>query len=254
MGSYGNPATTADSIRLIEAALDQGVTLFDTANIYGQGDSEKILGRALRGKRDDAFIITKIGQRFSQKMRLLRPFKTLAKTVLGAARSRTIVTGRRAANMKPQFEISGYAALINASLRRLTTDRVDALLLHSPPAPVIGDGDVKKQLTDALGAGKILSMGVSCDDLEALVQTLENPEYSVIEAPAWLLAAAHRDGVFQKRNLGGRMIVAREVLRSFPDLPPGSALKAVLGQPPVTAVLVGTTSIEHLTAAVGALR
>jgi aryl-alcohol dehydrogenase-like predicted oxidoreductase len=70
IGSLGNPASPAQSQRLIELALDLGITLFDTANIYGQGDSERILGRALRGKRDRAFVVTKVGQHFSAKMRL----------------------------------------------------------------------------------------------------------------------------------------------------------------------------------------
>ncbi len=71
MGSFGNPQPLGDSTRLVRGALDLGVTTIDTANIYGQGDSERAIGRALVGARDRAFIVTKGGRLFSGRARAL---------------------------------------------------------------------------------------------------------------------------------------------------------------------------------------
>src|SRR6478672_13794066 len=57
-GGYGN-ADHADSIRIIERALDAGINLVDTADVYSQGESETIVGKALKGRRDDVVLATK---------------------------------------------------------------------------------------------------------------------------------------------------------------------------------------------------
>src|SRR6201991_238672 len=58
-----------ESIRAIRRALDLGVTLFDTADVYGCGHSERVLGRALAGHRDDAVLVTKVGNVFDERTR-----------------------------------------------------------------------------------------------------------------------------------------------------------------------------------------
>jgi myo-inositol catabolism protein IolS len=60
-GDAWGPVDDADSLAAIAQALDLGVTLFDTADVYGRGRSEELLGRALRGRRDDVVISTKVG-------------------------------------------------------------------------------------------------------------------------------------------------------------------------------------------------
>src|SRR5919107_5385230 len=58
-----------ESIRAIRHAVDNGVTLFDTADVYGCGHSERVLGKALAGRRDEVVIATKFGLRFDEAMR-----------------------------------------------------------------------------------------------------------------------------------------------------------------------------------------
>src|ERR1700742_4237206 len=57
-GAWGNP-DHEDSIRIIHAALDAGINFIDTADVYSQGESEEIVGKALRGRRDDVVLATK---------------------------------------------------------------------------------------------------------------------------------------------------------------------------------------------------
>src|ERR1700754_2140628 len=60
IGSLGNPSPMHEIRALLERSLDLGVNLFDTADIYGQGDSEREIGRLLAGRRDRAFVVTKV--------------------------------------------------------------------------------------------------------------------------------------------------------------------------------------------------
>ena len=61
IGGQWGPVEEAEAIRTIHAALDLGVNLFDTADAYGSGVSEELVGKALRGRRDDVYIATKVG-------------------------------------------------------------------------------------------------------------------------------------------------------------------------------------------------
>ena len=97
IGSFNNPCSVSDSIALIRRAFELGITLFDTANIYGQGDSESAIGRALRGHRDEAVIVTKAGNAFSARMALMRPLKPLLRPLTRARRGAFITAARQGA-------------------------------------------------------------------------------------------------------------------------------------------------------------
>jgi len=88
----------AQSIRAIHAALDLGITFFDTADVYGAGHSERVLGKALAGRRDQVVVATKFGNTFDEDTRQ--------------------ATG---ADASPEY----IRAACEASLRRLNTDYID---------------------------------------------------------------------------------------------------------------------------------
>jgi aryl-alcohol dehydrogenase-like predicted oxidoreductase len=92
-----------ESVRAIRHALDLGVTLFDTADVYGCGRSERVLGQALAGRRDDVVIVTKVGNLFDEQTR----------------------TGG-GTDLSPAY----LRRACDASLRRLDTDRIDVYLIH----------------------------------------------------------------------------------------------------------------------------
>ncbi len=99
----------AESLRAIHAALDRGVNLFDTAANYGCGHSERILGRAVRGRRDRVVIATKFGYHVDEA----------AKTVTSDGKA------------EEESEVAGHIRSdLEGSLRRLETDYVDVYLLH----------------------------------------------------------------------------------------------------------------------------
>ena len=106
--SVGSRSGHAESSRAIEAALDRGITLFDTADMYGVGGSERILGRVLGARRDKVVISTKCGYEFSSKMKamafikpLLRPLVRTLKGVKKAAAG--AMASQRRQNFDPAY-------------------------------------------------------------------------------------------------------------------------------------------------------
>ena len=248
IGSFGHAASAADWGRLIERALDLGVTAFDTADIYGQGDSERQIGRALAGRRDAGFVVTKIGKGFSPVMGALRPFKPVLKPVLrlAGAGAGAAVRGRREGVMRSDFTPAHLAAALDASLRRLGVDHVDALLLHGPEAAVYRDPAVAETLAGFVRAGKAARVGASCETLDDLQAALSLPGLGAVQLSLALLDDAEAAGLGPAIAGGGRLVMVREVIRARSGLPPPQAVAAAARRPGVTSVVVGATRIDHL--------
>ena len=124
--AYG-PSDERESIAAIHWAHDLGVTFFDTAEIYGWGANEEVVGRALRGFRDDVVIATKFG--FDRQMR-------------------------------PDSRPEHVREVLDASLMRLGVDHVDVLYQHrvDPRVPI---EDVAGAVKEAIDAGKVRYFGLS---------------------------------------------------------------------------------------------
>ena len=69
LGSFLSKGNHREAVATISVAVERGITYFDTSDIYGQGDSERLLGAALSDKRDRVLIATKAGRRFSNRWR-----------------------------------------------------------------------------------------------------------------------------------------------------------------------------------------
>ena len=119
------------SLRAIDAALDAGVNFFDTADAYGAGHSEELLAKAFAGKRDKVIVASKVGNR--------------------------TINGKWMKDYSPAW----IREAVDHSLRRLTTDCIDAYQLHSPGADFTYGGDVIAALEDIKAQGKIRFYGVS---------------------------------------------------------------------------------------------
>ncbi len=118
IGNMFTGVSDDDARATVDAAWDAGIRYFDTAPLYGHGASERRLGRALRTRsRDDYLLSTKVG-------RVLRP--------TGPERSATIFTD--VGDLEPEFDFSrdGIMRSFEESLERLGTDRIDVALVHDP--------------------------------------------------------------------------------------------------------------------------
>lgn len=242
LGSFNNLASPAEQRATLDAAFDAGVTLFDTADVYGQGDSERIIGRTFRTRRDRVFVVTKLGKRFALRMRLLRPLKPILARLLRARRRGSLVATRRGDNIGADFSPGRFAGALAASLRRLRFDRVDAVLLHSPSAAAIRADGVAEALQALVANGRARMFGVSVDDRAALEAALALPGLGMVQVPLDVAEAAGAPALLAAARARGVIVVLREVIRLQPGLAPPAAARAAIERPYADCVIVGAST------------
>jgi len=159
----------SEAIRILCEAAESGITTFDTADIYAQGNSEKLLGEALRSRRDEVVIATKGGYVCSNKLRLLARLKPFVRKFIKKRGGMAKMAGKvRGSQIVQDFSADYLTRMVEASLRRLKTDRIDIYQLHSPDREVLKRGEVLETLQGLKTAGKIRTYGASLlswDDL-----------------------------------------------------------------------------------------
>src|SRR3954447_12460378 len=178
-GRIGNPDHD-DSIRIIHRALDAGINVIDTADVYSRGESEEIVGKALKGRRDDVVLATKVHGAMSDD--------------------------------DPNQQGNSRRWIIREvenSLRRLGTDYIDLYQLHRP-RPETDIDDTLSALSDLVHAGKIRYVGTSTFLPSQLVEAqwvaerrhrerpvTEQPPYSVLarEVERDVLPTARKHGL-----------------------------------------------------------
>ncbi len=193
-GSEWGPAEDQGSLEAIETALDQGVNFFDTADVYGDGHSEELLGQAMEGRRDRFVAATKIGWINFDRESFRSQYDTVDKIVKG----------------------------VEGSLRRLGTDHVDVIQCHinepEPNTPVFIDGF--RRLKEE---GKVRAWGVSTSHMGLLKMFNADGDCDVLQTDYSILnRTAERELLpycRDKRNRGDRAgpaghgAAGREVLR-----------------------------------------
>ena len=157
-------ADDTESRRTIHAALDAGITLFDTAAAYGAGHSERVLGAALRD-RPDAVIVTKIGIGIDEGTKQLSFDAPGRETVRSA---------------------------IDGCLRRLGRDRIDLVLLHQNEMPIDAAAALFDEMETARAAGKIRSYGWSTDFADRAVAFADRDGFVAVQHAMNILVDAPR--------------------------------------------------------------
>jgi aryl-alcohol dehydrogenase-like predicted oxidoreductase len=239
-------------------AFDSGVNFYDTADAYGQGRSEEILGAAFRKRRTKVIIATKAGYRLSPLGGFAARLKPYARPLLRAfpflkERARQI----RSSEIQQDFSSSYLATAIDQSLRRLRTDYIDLFQLHNPPASAIASGDFLSALEQAQAAGKIRWYGVSCSRVEDATPCFRYPGIAAIQVEMNLRQMRAADFVVPEARKRGISIIAREPYaggailgeNSGPDarqLRVQSSLQAILSVGGVSVVIPGMSSRPHL--------
>lgn len=179
--SYG-PTDDATSLAAVRRAVELGCTFFDTADVYGWGHSEELLGKALEGHRDEVVVATKVGGDFYH------------------------------GGVRLNFDPGYIAFALERSLTRLRTDRVDLYQLHNPPAERMADPQTYEVLNALKAEHKIDHYGVSVNEPFEGDLCLEAGKPEVLQIPFSLLRLEWTGGFLdhaRKANVG---IVAREPL------------------------------------------
>lgn len=143
-----------ESIQAIQRALDLGITLFDTAAVYGCGHSERILGKALASRRDQVLIATKFGQVFDEETRQVKGYDTSPEHIRQDCES---------------------------SLRRLGTDRIDLYQLHVKDVDLDKAVIIRDTLEELVSKGRIRFYGWSTDSPERARLFAEGPHCAAIQ-------------------------------------------------------------------------
>jgi aryl-alcohol dehydrogenase-like predicted oxidoreductase len=150
------------SIRLIQMAVDTGITWFDTARLYCEGRAEGVLGAALAGKRDKVTIISKMGILPPDRSLSKRIARRMALTMRMAPPLKTLVAEPVMPNIRfGVFDIKSLRASVETSLRELRTDYLDGLLLHECSPADMRSGDILAFAEELARAGKIRSFGIA---------------------------------------------------------------------------------------------
>ena len=271
-GRWGNQDHD-EAVRIIHAALDAGINFIDTADVYSRGESEEIVGKALKGRRDDVVLATKV-------------HGTMGDDPNMGGNSRRWI-----------------AREVESSLRRLQTDYIDLYQIHRPD-PGTDIEETLGVLSDLVRAGKVRAVGSSTFPAEQIVEAqwvaerrglvrfrCEQPPYSImargVEASVLPTCARYGMGVITWSPLGGgwlsgkyqkgreidmtsgraRLLPQRfdptlpgnvrklEVVEKLVDLAAETgvalthlALAFVLAHPAVTAAIIGPRTTEDLLA------
>jgi aryl-alcohol dehydrogenase-like predicted oxidoreductase len=143
-GAWGD-VSEADAMAALHEAVDRGVTFFDTADVYGDGRSERLIARLIRERPEAAiFVATKAGRRLDP-------------------------------HVAAGYTIENIEDFVDRSLRDLDADRIELLQLHCPPTDVYYNPDLFLGLDGLIERGKIARYGVSVERVEEALKAIEYP-------------------------------------------------------------------------------
>jgi aryl-alcohol dehydrogenase-like predicted oxidoreductase len=183
--AYGNsygPTDDKQSLEAIERAIDLGCNFFDTADVYGHGHSEELLGQALQDKRSEIVIATKVGGDFYH----------------GSSRM--------------NFTSDYLEFALAKSCERLRTSYVDLYQLHNPPIQLIKDGRVFKTLEKLKALGNIRHYGISIHDPQEGLLAIKTGNVESLQVVFNLLRQEAKNQLFGEATRSNVGIIAREPL------------------------------------------
>ena len=181
-GSWGT-VQDDDSIKALHTALDQGINLFDTADVYGDGRSEQLMAKLKKERKEDFYIITKAGRRLDPH------------TAAG-------------------YNRQNLTAFIERSLKNLETEALDLVQLHCPPTEVYYMPETFEVMDDLQKQGKILNYGVSVEKVEEALKAIEFPNVKSVQIIYNIFRQRPADLFFKLAKANKIAILARVPLSS----------------------------------------
>ena len=225
-----------ETVRVLREALDAGITFYDTADMYSQGESEVLIGKAFRQRRAEVVIATKGGYCLPTRRKLIGRIKPLVRPIvraLGITRAK-LPAGASGA-LSQDFSPAYLTQALEASLQRLRTDYVDVYQLHSPPSALLQDdgemGEALETLEKLKGQGKVRFYGIATEAPEDAALCLRlSPGISSVQLGFGLLDLEALDGaILADANARGLGVIARGCYGGglLKDGPGEAELKAV---------------------------
>lgn len=208
--SYG-PTDDAESRRAVRRAFELGCNFFDTADVYGHGKSEELIGEALHDVRAQVVIATKVGGNFYN-----RAVHPLLVERIGQMLDRPLADVPADAPLPVThdtcFDSSYVRFAVTQCLRRLRTDYIDLLQLHNPPLPAIGRPELYAVLEDLKQEGKIRWYGVSVHPPEEGLAAVTATMPDTVQIVYNLSRREPEDEFFAAARAANVGVIAREPL------------------------------------------
>jgi aryl-alcohol dehydrogenase-like predicted oxidoreductase len=150
IGASWGSVSEQDAVKLLETAIDNGINFFDTADVYGDGRSERLIAEVLGKRREKVYVATKAGRR-------LQP------------------------HTADGYNKKNLTAFVERSLTNLKRDALDLVQLHCPPTDVYYRPEVFEALDALKQAGKLLHYGVSVEKIEEAIKATEFPGIATVQ-------------------------------------------------------------------------
>ncbi len=184
IGASWGEVSDGDSVAALHAALDAGVTFIDTADVYGDGRSERLIARVLTERSGERpFVATKAGRRLPQQ------------TVAG-------------------YSYENLTTWIDRSLANLDVDTLDLVQLHCPPTDLYYHPEAFDALDRTVSQGKIRNYGVSVERIEEALKAIEYPGVVSVQIIFNIFRQRPIDGFFDAAKKKNIAVIARVPLAS----------------------------------------
>jgi aryl-alcohol dehydrogenase-like predicted oxidoreductase len=182
-GKWGEPFSHANADHILNAAVDAGINFIDTADVYGDGESEKAVGRLVRNRSERVYVATKCGRR-------LQPHTAEA------------------------YQPAALRGFVEDSLRNMGLETLDLVQLHCPPTEVYYRPEIFEVFDRLKEEGKIQNLGVSVEKVEEGLKAIEYANVTTLQVIFNMFRQRPAELLFkeaQRRNVG---IIVRVPLAS----------------------------------------
>lgn len=183
IGADWGHVSEADALEALHASLDLGVNLIDTADVYGDGRSERLIAKVLKERSEQVYVATKAGRRLTP-------------------------------HVAEGYNRQNLTDFIERSLQNLDVETLDLVQLHCPPTEVYYNPEVFEVLDDLTKAGKIKHYGVSVEKVEEALKAIEFPNVKSVQIIFNIFRTRPSELFFQQAQERQVAILARVPLAS----------------------------------------
>ncbi len=182
-GKWGSVFSHSNADKILNTAIDHGVNFIDTADVYGNGESEKAVGRVVRSRTERIYVATKCGRRFSP-------------------------------HIDKSYQLKELRGFVEDSLKNMELETLDLIQLHCPPTETYFRAEIFDLFVTLKKEGKIQNLGVSVERVEEAQKAIEYENVTTVQIIFNMLRQRPSEQFFDnasKKNIG---IIARVPLAS----------------------------------------
>ena len=183
IGSEWGDVSVEDAKEALYTSIDNGINFFDTADVYGDGRSEKIISEVLKNSNEQIYVATKAGRR-------LNPHNA------------------------DGYNLKNIESFIDRSLSNLGVDIIDLVQLHCPPSEICGKQETYEMMDEIVKKGKIKYYGVSVEKVSEALDAIQHPNVKSIQIIFNIFRQKPNEIFFQEAKKNNVAIIARVPLAS----------------------------------------